>query len=431
MPVKILLADKSITIQKVVEMLFSGREYEVACVSDGDTALHEAERLVPDVPLADVDLPRVDGYSLAMRLKKDPTLARIPIILMMSRDDVYDNTKGKQAGIIDKIVKPFESQELIGKVKKALAAAPPRPAEPVSATPPPPKSAATAQRRTAQTAFAPKQMPPADIFDIISEAPTSAELKQAPSPVKEETVYEVEPVVEEVEAPLTREVEKALPTGARTVEEMRADLGLFMVNEQLRPEPIAFESFDKTTKELEKPAVSSMLPLPAPATPPAGQSEIVAFSSLDMVRDVEQMFAPQKPEKPPSGVPGLTTIPIQQTAMTMDELRNIVEETVSRMAAEAFNNISPPSQPQISAETMRNMAAETISRMAADVVKDITPPPIPKISEETIRRGIQEAVAKVAREIAREVIEQVAWEVIPQLAEHLIQEEIERLKAGT
>jgi len=63
MPVKILLADKSITIQKVVEMLFSGREYEVACVSDGDTALHEAERLVPDVVLADVDLPRVDGYQ--------------------------------------------------------------------------------------------------------------------------------------------------------------------------------------------------------------------------------------------------------------------------------------------------------------------------------------------------------------------------------
>ena len=45
MPVKILLADKSITIQKVVEMLFSGREYEVSCVSDGETALNEAGRI--------------------------------------------------------------------------------------------------------------------------------------------------------------------------------------------------------------------------------------------------------------------------------------------------------------------------------------------------------------------------------------------------
>ena len=70
MPVKILLADKSITIQKVVEMLFSGREYEVSCASDGETALNEAGRTLPDVVLADVDLPRIDGYSFSARLKQ-------------------------------------------------------------------------------------------------------------------------------------------------------------------------------------------------------------------------------------------------------------------------------------------------------------------------------------------------------------------------
>ena len=79
MPSEILLADKSITIQKVVEMLFSGREYEVVCVSDGETALQEAERILPGVILADVDLPRVDGYSLAMQLKKNPTTMQIPV----------------------------------------------------------------------------------------------------------------------------------------------------------------------------------------------------------------------------------------------------------------------------------------------------------------------------------------------------------------
>ncbi len=70
MPVKILLADKSITIQKVVEMLFSGKEYEVVCVSDGESALSEAARVHPDVVLADVDLPRVDGYNFSARLKQ-------------------------------------------------------------------------------------------------------------------------------------------------------------------------------------------------------------------------------------------------------------------------------------------------------------------------------------------------------------------------
>src|SRR5574337_1553732 len=127
MPVKILLADKSITIQKVVEMLFSGKEYEVSCVSDGETALSEASRIVPDVVLADIDLPRVDGYAFSARLKQVPALAQTPVILMMSRDDVFDDAKARQSSIVDHIAKPFESQELIGKVKKSVAAAGPRP----------------------------------------------------------------------------------------------------------------------------------------------------------------------------------------------------------------------------------------------------------------------------------------------------------------
>ncbi len=130
MPVKILLADKSITIQKVVEMLFSGRNYEVVCVSDGETALNEAARVVPDVVLVDVDLPRIDGYSFASRLKQIPQFAQTPVILMMSRDDVYNDAQGKQAGIIDNIAKPFESQDLIGKVKKAISGTPQRAAQP-------------------------------------------------------------------------------------------------------------------------------------------------------------------------------------------------------------------------------------------------------------------------------------------------------------
>ena len=120
MPVKILLADKSITIQKVVEMLFSGRDYEVTCVSDGETALSEAERAVPDVVLVDVDLPRVDGYSFADTIRKIPALAQTPVILMMSRDDVYDSVKGKQSGVADNIAKPFESQDLFLQIEKAL-----------------------------------------------------------------------------------------------------------------------------------------------------------------------------------------------------------------------------------------------------------------------------------------------------------------------
>ena len=240
MPVKILLADKSITIQKVVEMLFSGRDYEIVCASDGETALNEATRVIPDVVLVDVDLPRIDGYSFAARLKQTPQLAQAPVILMMSRDDMYDSAKGKQAGIVDNIAKPFESQELIGKVKKALAAAPPRvaaPAQPAARPPaapvppvrevPPPSQAAPVK---------PKKTTPEDIFDIISEAPSPKDLARTAAQTDEDTVYEVEPVVEEVEEPLNREGAKVLPVGAKAVEEMRAGLGLTKEKEEPQPE---------------------------------------------------------------------------------------------------------------------------------------------------------------------------------------------------
>jgi CheY-like chemotaxis protein len=346
MPIKILLADKSITIQKVVEMLFSGKEYEVLCVSDGEAALSEARRTMPDVVLADIDLPRIDGYSFAARLKQEAALARTPVILMMSRDDIFDANKAGQTSVVDHIAKPFESQELIGKVRKAVSAAPPRPAEPAAVVRP---AAAQQQRPPAAPtappapvvpttpAARPKQAPPADIFDIIQEAPTHADLKRtSPPPPKEEDVYEVEPVVE-IEEPLAREVARALPVGEKAMEEMRAGLGLGK-GEQ-------------------------------------AQSEIVNFESLDMATaEADEYKPPQEPQRRP-----------------------VPDSFVPR------EYVPPPSEPGTAAPAA--------------------------ISDEQLRNMVEASVARIAREIAREVIEKVAWEVIPDLAEMLIKAEIERLKA--
>ncbi len=373
MPVKILLADKSITIQKVVEMLFSGKEYEVLCVSDGEAALSEAQRVVPDVVLADIDLPRIDGYSFAARLKQEPALAQTPVILMLSRDDVFDGVKAQQASIIDHIAKPFESQDLIGKVKKAVGAAPP----PRLAEPPRPAAQAIPPSAAAPAKAGSKPKPaPDDIFDIIQEAPTRTELKQAPAPpVKEEKVYEVEPVVE-VEEPLTDEVESALPVGQKAMEEMRAGLGLSEKRKNAEPEIVSFESLST--------AVPTATEYKPPQEPPRFPEP--------------EGFVPREYVPPPADPEVESEVGAPAVSMSEEKLRSITEETVSRMAREFFKN---------------------------------TPPPLPKVSEETVRRGIEEAVSKIAREVAREVIEKVAWEVIPDLAETLIKAEIERLKAET
>lgn len=469
MPAKILLADKSITIQKVVEMLFAGRDYEVVSVSDGETALSEAERMAPNVVLADVDLPRVDGYDLAARMKKVPALAQTPVILMMSRDDIYDANKGKQAGILDNIVKPFESQELIGKVKKALGAAPSRPAEPAASQPAavPPKSAvpprpaattaspASTAPKTTPSAAMRKSAAPADIFDIIDEAPAASDLKQPAAPAENESVYEVEPVVEEVEEPLPREVATALPVGPKAVEEMRAGLGLTMSQEEVQPEIVSFESFDismaeQSTAPPVKPAASAPeAPYSAPPVQPTlSESDLRSMAQETISKMAKDVFAKLPPVKQPELSAGdlwsiaeetvskmakdvFTQMPSLETPKLSDDaLKGIVEDAVSKAVREALEKTPRASQaPRISESELHSMAEEAIAKMAESVFKNMPQPSPPKIPDDMVKREIEDAIRKVTRDVAKEVIEQVAWEVIPPLAEQMIKEEIERLKA--
>jgi CheY-like chemotaxis protein len=332
MPIKILLADKSITIQKVVEMLFSGKEYEVLCVSDGESALSEAERIAPDVVLADIDLPRIDGYSFAERIKQVAALARTPVILMMSRDDVFDANKARQAMIVDHIAKPFESQELIGKIRKAVSAAPARPAEAVPAAAPSPQQPSKtpeAPPRPApeKPAVKPKQAPPMDIFDIIQEAPTHADLKRAPeASAEEEGIFEVEPVVE-VEEPQAREVERALPVGEKAVEEMRAGLGLGGKSEQAQPEIVSFESLDMANTVAQE-YMPPEAPPQAPLRRPAPESY------------VPREYVPPPPE--PEALPA---------AMPEEQMRGMVEESVAKI--------------------VREIARDTIEKVAWEIIPDL------------------------------------------------------------
>jgi CheY-like chemotaxis protein len=327
MPVKILLADKSITIQKVVEMLFSGKEYSVTAVSDGESALGEASRVLPDVVLADVDLPRLDGYSFGSRLKQNPQLSRTPVILMLSRDDVYDEAKGRQAGIVDHIAKPFESQDLIGKVKTALASAPQRPGEAAAAPRAPARPAAAPPPPTR-----PQAAVPSDIFDIIQEAPSREEIRRAPAPPapQEESVYEVEPEVE-VEEPMASEFEQALPTGARAREEMREGLGL---EEEQAP----------------------------------GMSELEAFGAIPMAEEpVPPPPPPRREAVPPRAPRAAAAAPAsvaQPPAVSEEMLRAIAEETIARIAREVLERVAWEVIPQLAEQMIR----EEIEKLKAETM---------------------------------------------------------------
>lgn len=121
MPYRVLLADDSPTIQKVVELLLSSENFEIKTVSDGEEALGLIDSFMPDIVLADVSLPRVNGYQLCEKIKRNPSTSSIAVILLTGAFEPFDKNHAKSVLADDFITKPFESAELINKVKALIA----------------------------------------------------------------------------------------------------------------------------------------------------------------------------------------------------------------------------------------------------------------------------------------------------------------------
>jgi CheY-like chemotaxis protein len=122
MGARILVADDSVTIQKVVELTFSKEDFTLIQARNGEETLRKAKEVRPDLILLDLVMPDKSGYEVCAALRDDPTLRTVPIILLTGTFESFDQQRGTQAGANDYISKPFESQVLIGKVKQLLFA---------------------------------------------------------------------------------------------------------------------------------------------------------------------------------------------------------------------------------------------------------------------------------------------------------------------
>jgi CheY-like chemotaxis protein len=117
---KLLLADDSITIQKVVELVLAEEDFEIKSVSNGEDALNLLESFKPDIVLADIEMPKMNGYQLCDKIKKNPATAHIPVILLAGAFEPIDEELAAQINADDSVIKPFESQELISKINSVL-----------------------------------------------------------------------------------------------------------------------------------------------------------------------------------------------------------------------------------------------------------------------------------------------------------------------
>lgn len=121
MPYKLLLADDSVTIQRVIELTFADEDIQVLAVGDGKKAIASIQSERPDIVLADVGMPERDGYEVAAFIKTNTELAHIPVLLLTGAFEPVDEARARAVGCDGVLVKPFEPQMVINRVKDLLA----------------------------------------------------------------------------------------------------------------------------------------------------------------------------------------------------------------------------------------------------------------------------------------------------------------------
>lgn len=114
---KLLLADDSVTIQKVVNLTFADEGIEVITVGDGDSAMERISESAPDVVLADVHMPGLSGYQICEILRENPATKTLPVVLLVGSFEPFDENEAARVGANAYLTKPFQSiRQLVSQV---------------------------------------------------------------------------------------------------------------------------------------------------------------------------------------------------------------------------------------------------------------------------------------------------------------------------
>ncbi len=121
---RLVLADDSKTIQKVVALLFEEEDFEVHSFENGASALEHVRSRGADIVLADVSLPILDGYDLCREIKEDPRTSLLPVVLLAGTMDPLDDVRAADVRSDGSLTKPFETSRLIRLVKDLVEITP-------------------------------------------------------------------------------------------------------------------------------------------------------------------------------------------------------------------------------------------------------------------------------------------------------------------
>lgn len=388
MPHKLLLADDSVTIQRVIELTFADEDVQVVAVGDGKKAIASIQSDRPDIVLADVGMPERDGYEVAAFIKGNPQFANIPVLLLTGAFEPIDETRARAVGCDGVLVKPFEPQMVINRVKDLLAGR--RPAGLWSANP-------AAQSPTRQ----PQAASPAKGINVQAPVPRDAQVATGGSLEDyfdrlDAAFATVEGAAEAQAAPVAAPplrssvVPPAPAAAARAVPASFSPVDLGDWDPDLAGDPERPAAAPATPPP---PPMSAAPPPPTPAAAPpapvaAPPPAHPAASTTPAPPAAEVSPAPYSPPPtpPPSYAPLEPAAPVAPVAPS-PSLPSLAEAFAALLSAEQSRPIAPSTigASAVSDDTVDDIVRRVIAHMGDQAVRDT----VVDVAERLVREEIE------------------------------------------
>jgi CheY-like chemotaxis protein len=430
---KLLLADDSITIHKVVELILEGEGFEIKAMNNGEEALAVLPTFKPDIVLADVEMPKMNGYLLCQQIKQDPSTSGIPVLLLAGAFEPFDEEVAKKVRADGFVIKPFESQELISKVNEAIASSIERKEEAFGVPGAPGKEEVTVE----EDLWAMEEMPEPeeieispleeeaeigekDIFKAAKEMGISlgGEPKRGVPSFAEEAVSAEESGILEAEFPSKDELKEIFEKTLNN--RMSSLLSSLDVKEVMSSSlmPLMKDSIDKILSETIPDIVERMLhdELKGIFEDTANTQISSLLSSIDMKETIKSSLIPLL--KDPVEKIISETVPDLTEKVLKDTLQVPLESLV-KGAEQVINKILPELTERILRDTL-SISLDSILKTTEKTIGEI----LPDLVERTLREEL-----KVSLESLKKEVEKVVWKTVPDLAEAIISKEIERIRS--
>ena len=422
---RIVIADDSATIQRAFAMTFGAEDVTLVAARSADEGLALARQLQPELVIADGMMPGRSGYDLCAAIKSDPTLSSTAVYVLSSAQQPYDDSRGRQCGADGYFVKPFDTAAIIEKVHEALARGPTETARPAAAAslddfgppmpietrsgipqglgtplaaagdddeygeisvdilPPSAPEEALAEREV-EYAAAPATPPPMarpGLTPPPTYLPSSPGAPGTPAPAFQTPGSSAGPL------PAAASMRPSLIPGIRPGAVAPARPGA------ASPRPAASPGSAGPISRPPAPVARTLMGLPAANVPMPGSSRPMS----------PPMARPSPPASSPSAAPSSS----------------------SHSSAARAVPVAPPAAtpaPLFTAVPASSAGAPVSASVSAIVSAAVGAAVDQKIAAIGARGPEYEAIAKLSREI----IEQIVWEVVPELAEVIIREHVER-----